>query len=205
MIQLTHRFENAMVYASQIHAAQRRKGSNTPYIAHLLGVAALTLEAGGDEDQAIAALLHDAVEDQGGEGRLLDIKARFGERAAKIVQDCTDADTLPKPPWRARKEEYLATLGAKSLDSLLVSLADKTYNAEAIVADLEMVGDTVWSRFNAGRDEVVWYYQSLTSVFEQRLPAASKRLARAAALMQPARSFRGAANDARRAPSSMEV
>ncbi len=183
-MQLTDRFESALVYASHIHAAQRRKGSNTPYIAHLLGVAALALEAGADEDQAIAALLHDAVEDQGGQGRLSDIRARYGQRVADMIADCTDADTVPKPPWRERKEQYLSSLGAKSLDSLSVSLADKTYNAEAIVTDLETIGEAVWSRFNAGRDEVIWYYQSLTRVFEQRLPAASKRLARAVALMQ---------------------
>lgn len=199
-MQLTHRFESAMVYASQIHAAQRRKGSDTPYIAHLLGVAALTLEAGGDEDQAIAALLHDAVEDQGGQGRLLDIRARFGERVAKIVEDCTDADTFPKPPWRKRKEDYIASLGGKSIDSLAVSLADKTYNAEAIVADVDAIGEAVWSRFSAPRDEVIWYYESLAAVFEKALPATCKRLLRAVSMMKlaslPAPTFDGSPSPA---------
>lgn len=182
---LTHRFEDAVLYATRVHAAQVRKGSNTPYIAHLLGVAALTLEAGGDEDQAISALLHDAVEDQGGEARLKDIRARYGDRVAQMVSDCTDAVIMPKPPWRPRKEAYIASLETKPLNSLVVSLSDKIYNAEAIVADMHTVGPEVWSRFSAPQDEVCWYYETLAELFERRLPgSASRRLSRAVEAMK---------------------
>ncbi len=184
-MQLTQRFEDAVMYATRVHAAQVRKGSNTPYIAHLLGVAALVLEANGDEDQAIAALLHDAVEDQGGEARLADVRARYGERVGNMVSDCTDAVIIPKPAWRPRKEAYIASLEHKPLDSLLVSLCDKIYNAEAIVADLHGVGSDVWERFSAPTAEVCWYYEALAAVFERRVPgSASGRLSRAVHAMK---------------------
>jgi (p)ppGpp synthase/HD superfamily hydrolase len=167
---LTKRFEDALVYTAVIHAAQRRKKTNIPYISHLLAVASLTLEHGGDEDQTIAALLHDAAEDQGGEERLADIRARFGDRVADIVKDCTDSWVEPKPPWRPRKEAYLASLPNKSPDSLLVSLADKTHNARAIVADLRVRGDELWDRFTGGRDGSIWYYEALAEAFASALP-----------------------------------
>lgn len=170
MTRLTERFDQALVYASQIHREQPRKGTTIPYISHLMSAAALTLEHGGDEEQAIAALLHDAVEDCGGEERLADIRDRFGEGVAAIVADCTDSWTDPKPPWRERKEAYIASLANKPETSLLVSLADKTHNARCIVSDLEVVGDELWGRFSANRDEVVWYYRSLARRFAERLP-----------------------------------
>jgi (p)ppGpp synthase/HD superfamily hydrolase len=167
---LTERFDEALAYASAAHRTQPRKGTDIPYVSHLLGVCSLALEAGADEDQAIAALLHDAVEDQGGADRLTDIRKRFGDRVAKIVADCTDSWTEPKPEWRQRKEAYLESLSHKSPDSLLVSLADKTHNASAINADLAVHGDELWSRFTGGREGSLWYYDSLARAFEERLP-----------------------------------
>jgi (p)ppGpp synthase/HD superfamily hydrolase len=167
---LTDRFDNALSYASRIHRDQRRKGTAIPYVSHLLAVASLTLEHGGDEEQAIAALLHDAAEDQGGAERLADIAARFGPDVAAIVADCTDSWTEPKPPWRARKEAYLAHLPARPARSLLVSLADKTHNARAIVADLRVHGDALWGRFTGGAEGTIWYYGALAAVFAEALP-----------------------------------
>lgn len=169
---LTERFDDGLAYASRIHRDQVRKGTSTPYISHLLGTAAIVLENGADEDQAIAALLHDAVEDQGGAARLADIRARFGARVANIVDHCTDTDIEPKPPWRERKEAYIASLAHKPVASLEVSLADKTHNAGAIVADLAVHGDALWSRFTGGRDGSLWYYQSLVTAFRTRIGGA---------------------------------
>ncbi len=177
---LTTRFDEALVYASGLHREQRRKGANTPYIAHLLTVSALTIEFGGDEDQAIAALLHDAAEDHGGQSRLDDIDQRFGTRVALIVADCTDAVIDPKPPWRARKEAYLGSLAAKSRDSLLVSLADKTHNAEAILDDYYALGPSVYDRFTGGREGTIWYYEALSAALAVIFPGRlSRRLAAA--------------------------
>jgi (p)ppGpp synthase/HD superfamily hydrolase len=174
---LSERFDAALVYASSAHRNQVRKGSDIPYVSHLLGVASLAIEIGADEDQAIAALLHDAVEDQGGQPRLDDIRARFGSRVASIVSDCTDSWEEPKPDWRPRKEAYLASLSSKHPDSLLVSLADKMHNASAINADLAVHGPAVWDRFTGGRNGSLWYYSELALAFERRLPGApSKRL-----------------------------
>ena len=176
---LTERFDDALVYASRIHRAQRRKGADIPYVSHLLGVAAIAIENGATEDQAIAALLHDAVEDQGGVERLDDIRTRFGEEVARIVDDCTDSDTEPKPPWRARKEAYLASLSHKPAASLEVSIADKTHNAGAIVADLHVHGEQVWTRFTGGKDGSLWYYRALADAFALLAPGtASDRFAR---------------------------
>ena len=167
---LTDRFDAALAYASRIHREQRRKGTAVPYVSHLLAVASLTLEHGGNEDQAIAALLHDAAEDQGGQARLDDISLNFGPAVAKIVGDCTDSWTEPKPPWRERKETYLAEIPRKSADSLLVSLADKTHNARAIVADLRVHGEALWGRFTGGRDGTLWYYAELAKIFGAHCP-----------------------------------
>lgn len=169
---LTERFDEALAYASRIHRDQRRKGTNTPYLSHLLGTTAIALENGADEDQAIAALLHDAVEDQGGAARLDDIRARFGDRVAEIVAHCTDTDIEPKPPWRARKENYIASLADKPVASVAVSLADKTHNAGAIVADLAAHGDSVWARFTGGREGSLWYYRRLVTAFHARIGGA---------------------------------
>ena len=162
------RLAEAAAFALTIHADQTRKGSETPYISHLLGVSSLVLEHGGDQDQAIAALLHDAVEDQGAHQEPV-IRERFGARVADIVLGCTDADTLPKPPWRARKEAYLAHLAHAPADVLLVSCADKLHNARAICTDLRTHGDAVFDRFNAGKAGTLWYYGALAEAFAARL------------------------------------
>lgn len=176
---LTERFDDALTYASRIHRAQRRKGADIPYVSHLLGVAAIAIENGATEDQAIAALLHDAVEDQGGAERLDDIRTRFGEEVARIVDDCTGSDMEPKPPWRGRKEAYLASLSHKPAASLEVSIADKTHNAGAIVADLHVHGEQVWTRFTGGRDGSLWYFRALADAFAPLAPGtASDRFAR---------------------------
>ena len=159
---LTNRFDEAFQYAHQLHRAQLRKGTSIPYISHLMGVAGLVIEHGGNETQAVAALLHDAVEDQGGEPRLIEIRERFGDEVAKIVADCTDAWIDPKPAWRQRKESYIAALPEKPTSSLLVSLADKTHNAEAILFDYRSIGDDLWSRFNGGKEGTRWYYTPFT-------------------------------------------
>ncbi len=173
---LTSRYDGAFLYTYWLHREQVRKGTVIPYISHLVAVSALVIEHGGNEDQAIAALLHDAVEDQasnhgGAEGLLCDIRKRFGDAVAKIVDDCTDG-TDPKPEWRPRKEAYLAKLASKPVQSLLVSLADKTHNAEAILLDYRAHGDALWERFNSGKADQCWYYCALADVFSKRLPGA---------------------------------
>ena len=163
---LTKRFEHALVFATQLHNTQFRKGTQIPYISHLLSVAALVMEAGGDEDLCIAALLHDAVEDQGGLETLEVIRKQYGERVASIVDSCSDAYTNPKPAWKKRKETYLSHLKSSSDDARLVSLADKLHNARSILRDILVSGDDVWGKFNGGRDGTIWYYRNLVSVFE---------------------------------------
>ena len=158
---LSERFVRAFEYAARAHATQTRKGKDLPYISHLMSVASLVLEAGGDEDMTIAALLHDAVEDQGGQPTLREIERRFGKRVAQMVWDCTDADTMPKPPWRQRKETYLAHLPSVSAESRVVAAADKVHNAREILADYREEGEKVWERFRGGREGTLWYYRAL--------------------------------------------
>jgi GTP pyrophosphokinase len=164
---LTPRFESALQYACLLHNGQMRKGTTIPYISHLLAVAGLTLEYGADEDEAIAALLHDAVEDAGGKARLADLRVRFGERVAEIVADCTDADTSPKPPWRGRKESYIAHLAEASPSARLVSCCDKLHNVRSIIADLRTLGPRVWEKFAGGKDGTLWYYDALLAEFRR--------------------------------------
>ncbi len=163
-------FTEALVYAAELHRAQIRKGSGVPYVTHLLAVAALVGEHGGSEDEVIAGLLHDAVEDQGGLPRLADIRARFGDAVAHIVWGCTDAETTPKPPWRERKEAYVAHLAEASPSIRLVSSSDKLHNARAILADLRVLGPAIWDRFTGGRDGVLWYYRALADTFLRLSP-----------------------------------
>jgi GTP pyrophosphokinase len=166
---LTARFADAVSLAMTLHAGDVRKGTRIPYIAHLLGVCSMVLADGGDEDEAIAALLHDALEDHGDRITAAELERRYGPRVAALVVGCSDTPAGfaggAKPPWRQRKEDYLAHLRASSPDDLRVSLADKLYNARAILADLEIAGDIVWSRFNAGRDGQLWYYRALVDAF----------------------------------------
>lgn len=173
------RLSEAVSYALDIHAEQTRKGSEVPYIGHLMGVASLVLEHGGDEEQAMAAMLHDAIEDQGAHQEA-EIRERFGERVASIVRGCTDSDTVPRPPWRARKEAYIAHLEHAAPDVLLVSCSDKLFNARAICGDLRSVGGAVFDRFTGGRDGTLWYYRTLADTFTRLMPGPlASELARA--------------------------
>ncbi len=165
---LSQRFEDALIYATRLHARQNRKRSNVPYIAHLLGVTALVLEDGGNEDEAIAALLHDAVEDQGGLTTLAEIKQRFGEHVAMIVDALTDAYTFPKPPWRQRKIQYIEAMRYADDSIRRVSLADKVYNARATLADIRRDGQSAWKKFKEGKEGTLWYYHELISVFGEQ-------------------------------------
>ena len=160
----TSRFDDALVYASDLHREQTRKGSDIPYVTHLLGVAALVGEAGGSEDQVIAALLHDAVEDQGGLPVLDDIRRRLGGAVFEMVKSCTDSVETPKPPWRPRKEAYVAHVAEAEPDALLVSIADKLYNSRTILLNLRIEGNSVWDRFTGKRDGSLWYYRALSRV-----------------------------------------
>ena len=161
------RFEEALQWATQLHAGQSRKGTRIPYISHLLSVAALVIEDGGDEDEAIAALLHDAVEDQGGLQTREEIRRRFGDRVVSIVDGCTDAFSSPKPPWRERKEKHIENVRCAAPEVLRVSVADKLHNARSILDDLRRDGDTTWSRFRGGKDGTLWYYRTMTRALEQ--------------------------------------
>jgi len=173
---LGEEFHKALTYAFEAHCTQTRKGTDTPYIAHLLGVASLVIEDDGDEIQAIAGLLHDAMEDQGGRVLLEDIRAHFGPRVAAIVEACSDSDVVGKKrPWAERKEQYLKHLDSAPSEVLRVAAADKLYNARAILADYRSLGEGLWPRFNAPRDDILRYYSSLVRIFTQREPASLGR------------------------------
>lgn len=165
---LTQRFEQALLYAFHLHAHQLRKGGSIPYISHLMGVAALVLEDGGDEDSAIAALLHDAVEDQGGAAIRNEIQQQFGDRVLQIVDACTESDQVPKPPWKLRKQQALVQLRQATPEAQRVMLADKLHNLRSIWADWQRQGDQVWDRFNASRTEVLWFYAACIDAVRDR-------------------------------------
>jgi (p)ppGpp synthase/HD superfamily hydrolase len=164
---LTERFTDAVGFARRVHQGQLRKGAATPYLSHPLAVASLVLEDGGDEDEAIAGLLHDAVEDGGGKPVLEQIRSDFGDRVASIVWACSDTDQEPKPPWKERKTAYLEHVRKASADVRRVSSADKLHNARAILKDYREIGDELWSRFSATRDETLWYYRELVKAFQE--------------------------------------
>lgn len=166
---LTPKFVEALGYAAEKHATQTRKAGEVPYLGHLLSVAGLVIEADGTETQAIAALLHDAAEDQGGERTVAEIDQKFGADVASIVAECSDTFEAPKPPWRGRKERYIQHLREASDDAALVSLADKLDNARAILRDLRAHGNEVWQRFSVQDPQLhLWYYRSLLEVYSQR-------------------------------------
>jgi (p)ppGpp synthase/HD superfamily hydrolase len=165
-MELTTRFGSALILAHELHAGQVRKGTTIPYLSHVLAVAGIVLDYGGDEDEAIAALLHDAVEDCGGAPVLADIRCRFGDRIAGIVAACSDTDQTPKPPWQARKEAYLDHLRDAPASVRLVSAADKLHNARAILTDYREIGEALWNRFNATTAQTLWYYRALVEAFE---------------------------------------
>ena len=166
------RFADALVYAHQVHDGQLRKGTGIPYVAHVLGVAAIALEYGAAEDEAIGALLHDAAEDGGGEPRLAEIRARFGDEVADIVLGCSDSlvqNPEEKLPWRERKEAYLAHLATAGRSICLVSASDKLHNVRAITRDYRAHGDAIWSRFQGRRDATLWYYREVADLLASRL------------------------------------
>jgi len=168
---LTERYAQAVAYASILHGAQVRKGTDIAYMSHLLGVSSLVIEAGGDEDLAIAALLHDAVEDAGGLPRLADVRARFGNRVTDIVLACsdsTDEEWKRSVTYKKRKQKYLKHLAKAPADVVLVSTADKLHNARAIVTDLQRSGADVLSKFNGKPEEVLWYHEKCLNIAEKR-------------------------------------
>lgn len=166
---LTGRFEKALAFAARRHAGHTRKGTDIPYISHLMAVCALVIEAGGGEDEAIGALLHDAVEDQ--KATLDEIAERFGAGVAEVVDHCSDTDREPKPPWRQRKESFIARVSAAPAAAQIVVAADKLHNLRSIAADYEIEGDAVWDRFNGGRDGTLWYYRAVCESLSQVPPA----------------------------------
>ena len=171
LTEITHRFQEALRYAVDLHAGDVRKGTSVPYIAHLLSVCALVLEDGGDEEEAIAALLHDALEDHPEDTSREEIRQRFGTRVLALVEACTD--TPPdyrggkKPSWRTRKEAYLQHLIAARPDELRIALADKLHNARATLADYRRIGNDLWKRFTVGKTEQLWYYRMLVDAFRK--------------------------------------
>ena len=174
---LTDRFDRALLYAPHVHGGQPRKATTIPYVAHLLAVAATVLEYGGSEDMAIAALLHDAVEDQGGEPRLSDIRNRFGDRVADIVRACSDSVVNTsaghdKEDWNTRKTRYIEHLNTVDRETLLISLSDKVHNARSILRDLRKpeIGPAVWARFKHSKEKTLWHYRELANAFQKLLP-----------------------------------
>jgi len=168
---LSERFQKAMAYATELHKDQTRKSTDITYICHPFGVASLVLEAGGDEDQAIAALLHDIPEDCGGEPRLMEILEMFGPRVEKIVRGCSDSlveDPEEKAPWKERKEVHINHLNDADLDTLMVTAADKAHNARSIATDLQNQGPSLWKRFNANQENIIWYYESVYAVLVEK-------------------------------------
>jgi GTP pyrophosphokinase len=166
-VPLSPRFTEALAFATQLHATQTRKGSGVPYVSHLLGVASIALDYGANEDEAIAALLHDAIEDQGGAKTREEIRRRFGDTVTDIVDGCSDTDVTPKPPWQQRKEAYIAHIPTASPSVRLVSAADKLHNARSLLRDYRIIGESLWQRFTGRKDGTLWYYRALIEAFRQ--------------------------------------
>jgi (p)ppGpp synthase/HD superfamily hydrolase len=164
------RLQRAFHYAAEKHAGQTRKQTAVPYLSHLMAVASLVLEAGGDEDMAIAALLHDVVEDCGGMPLLREIRKQFGMRVAKIVEGCTDAYVVPKPEWMERKKGYLGEVKHADAETRLVSAADKLHNVRTILADYRQDGESIWKRFSGKKEGTLWYYRALSDEYQRRHP-----------------------------------
>ena len=182
---LSERLSQALALAIEAHNGQFRKETTIPYIAHPMAVASIALEYGADEDQAMAALLHDAVEDGGAKYAEV-IRSKFGDRVADIVNGCTDGvpdNNGIKPPWKQRKESYIAHLKSAPDDVLLVSGSDKLHNARAIVSDLQNIGVRVFDRFSSSKEQTLWYYQSLADIFKARNTPTAKALSETVAQM----------------------
>ncbi len=158
---MTDRFDQALGYASRLHRGQHRKGAQIPYVAHLLAVTSLVLEHGGNEDEAIAALLHDSIEDVGGESLRDQIREQFGPAVLAIVEGCTDTGQQPKPPWRERKQAFIDRLPEAAAPVRLVVAADKLHNVRSMLMDHARIGDRLWQRFRGGRDGTLWYYRAV--------------------------------------------
>ena len=168
---LTDRFQQALIYAAQVHDGQSRKGGESiPYLAHLMSVAALVLENGGGEDEAIAALLHDAIEDRGDRTNIEELRERFGDQVAFIVDACSDTDQRPKPPWQGRKQAYIDRMQTAPVAVLRVACADKVHNARSTLSDLHVYGPATWGKFGSTVEQQLWYYQTLSELFSRRLP-----------------------------------
>lgn len=187
----TEKFESALVYAARLHREQTRKGTGVPYVTHLLAVAAIVGENGGTEDEVVAALLHDAPEDVGGEARLEEIRARFGDPVADIVAGCSDTYEDPKPPWQERKEAYVGHLATAPPSVRLVSAADKLHNVRSVVADYRALGEDLWDRFNGGRDGTLWYYRAVADTLAGDGPVAEELGRAVAELISLADNQRG--------------
>jgi (p)ppGpp synthase/HD superfamily hydrolase len=164
---LTNRLDQAFSYAHEVHSGQFKKGTSVPYLGHLMGVSSIVLGDGGSEDEAVAALLHDAAEDHGGRARLEEIRSRFGDVVARIVEDCTDSWETPKPPWLERKKASIQHARMLAAPSLRVSVADKVHNTYAILRDLRNIGEAVWERYDVTADDVVAYYESLVRAYRE--------------------------------------
>ena len=164
------RLQRAFRYAAEKHAGQTRKQSAVPYLSHLMAVASLVLEAGGDEDMAIAALLHDVVEDCGGMPRLREVRKQFGLRVAEMVEGCTDSFGEPKPEWLERKKDYLREVKHAAVNTRLVSASDKLHNVRTILADYRQYGEAIWARFTGKKEGTLWYYRALSNEYERRSP-----------------------------------
>ncbi len=162
--------QRAFRYAAEKHFGQTRKQSAVPYISHLMAVASLVLEAGGDEDMAIAAFLHDVVEDCGGMPRLREVRQQFGGRVAKMVEGCTDSFGEPKPEWVERKKDYLREVKHADVDTRLVSASDKLHNVRTILADYRQHGEAIWTRFTGKKEDTLWYYRALSDEYQRRSP-----------------------------------
>lgn len=176
IVPMTPRFAEAFLFAERLHCTQVRKKTQVPTISHLMAVAALVLENGGGEDEAMAALLHDTAEDCGGRPVLDEIRRRFGDSVASIVEGCSDTLESPKPRWKPRKESYLEHLDTAPESTLLVSLADKVHNARSLAFEYRRVGDDLWQRFSASQEQTMWYYESLLAIFRRRCPEAHRLL-----------------------------
>lgn len=189
VVTLSDRYLHALNYANACHSEQVRKSTVLPYILHPMGVSSLVLEAGGDEDMAIAALLHDVPEDCGGEPRLIEIKNYYGDRVEKIVRGCSDslvADREDKAPWLERKQAHIDHMKEADMDTLVVTAADKLHNGRAIATDLQCTGNEVWDRFNAGREDIIAYYTKFLAALEERkvTPVLLKPLSNAIEIMK---------------------
>lgn len=176
-MELTRRFSDAIDTVLRLHGTQKRKIRGTPYVAHLLGVAGLALEHGATEDEAIAALLHDAVEDQGGASTREEIRRQFGDEVVAIVDGCSDTDETPKPPWKKRKEDYIRHVKSASPSVILVSASDKVHNVRSLLAEYRRLGEATWEHFRGGREGTLWYYRALVAAYrEVQLPTLTGEL-----------------------------